>query len=349
MQFETYLLEQIQMHPSVQPRDIVKLCYQAAFGAEHLLQDWEKAKQYLQAEYETTAAEELPLYECISDEVCRVNLAAWKFHGLPVEWLFRMFAAAEKKEQREALFLEYLQRAEQTLPKLPVKFSMEEWQAYLLFYQKEGLHPVHHSPQYRACEHPAYRILDRKWLRLFPLLKRIAEKLSQQERCIIAIDGRAASGKTTAAKQLQEILDAEIIQMDDFFLPPALRTEERFALPGGNVHYERVQEEVLPHLSSPKDFSYRIFSCSKMEYDGRREIGSGKIRIIEGSYSCHPVFGKYADITVFSDVLPEEQMRRIEKRNGKQMAEMFRDRWIPLEEAYFAAYPIAADADIRLD
>ena len=61
---------------------------------------------------------------------------------------------------------------------------------------------------------------------------------------IIAIDGRAASGKSTLAQQLGELLDADVIHMDDFFLPPSLRTKERLSEPGGNVHYERFAEEV---------------------------------------------------------------------------------------------------------
>ena len=165
---------------------------------------------------------------------------------------------------------------------------------------------------------------------------------------MIAIDGRAASGKTTMAGLLQEILEADVIRMDDFFLPLALRTEERFAVPGGNVHYERFREEVLPYLSLPEAFSYRIFDCGRMDYHGERKIGAARIRIVEGSYSCHPLLGNYADITVFSDVDGETQLQRIRKRNGEEMAKMFRDRWIPLEEAYFQAYQIAQKAEIRL-
>lgn len=33
------LAEQMRIHPSMTPRDIAKLCYQAARGAEHLLTD----------------------------------------------------------------------------------------------------------------------------------------------------------------------------------------------------------------------------------------------------------------------------------------------------------------------
>lgn len=162
---------------------------------------------------------------------------------------------------------------------------------------------------------------------------------------IIAIDGRAASGKSTLAEQLSELLGADVIHMDDFFLPTELRSEERLTEPGGNVHYERFCEEVLPYLNSPEVFSYRIFDCSRMDYNGARGISNTQIRIVEGSYSHHPKFGKYADLFVFSDVDAEEQLRRILLRNGEEKARMFAQKWIPMEERYFAAFGTKTHAD----
>ena len=37
MDFTTCLREQLRRHPSMQPQDVIKLCYQAARGAEHLI------------------------------------------------------------------------------------------------------------------------------------------------------------------------------------------------------------------------------------------------------------------------------------------------------------------------
>ena len=345
MGFETYFREQLHNHPSAQPRDVVKLCYQAAFGAEHLLQDIDRARAFLLKESEETKAKDIPLWEPISVDICRVNLAAWKYHGMPVEWLFQMFAASfGKRENGESLFWEYLKTAGSVWK--AENRSAEELETYLSDYMKEGLHPVHHSDIYREAEQPAYRIVDRKFEKLFPILRKVAE--TEKEPCIIAIDGRAASGKTTMSGLLKTILQTDVVQMDDFFLPLELRTEERLQQPGGNVHYERFAEEVLPYLKETDAFAYGIFDCGRMDYHGRREIGSGHIRIVEGSYSCHPFFGEYADIRVFSDVAPEEQMQRILKRNGEQMAEMFRSRWIPMEEAYFKAHAIKEKADICL-
>ncbi len=174
------------------------------------------------------------------------------------------------------------------------------------------------------------------------------DKFADASDCpfVIAIDGRAASGKSTLAEQLSKLLDADVVHMDDFFLPPVLRTLERLAEPGGNVHYERFCEEVLPYLKSPATFAYRIFDCGRMDYNGERVIRNTQICIVEGSYSHHPKFGKYADLFVFSDVDAEEQLRRIRVRNGEEKAQMFAKKWIPLEERYFAASGTKTHADI---
>jgi len=136
--------------------------------------------------------------------------------------------------------------------------------------------------------------------------------------------------------------------MDDFFLPPELRTPVRLAEPGGNVHYERFIQQVLPYLRKPEGFSYRCFDCSQMAYGQYRDIPVSNWRIIEGSYSCHPAFGEYMDLRVFCDVTPDEQLRRIVARNGHQMAAVFSAKWIPMEEQYFAAERIREKAAVIL-
>ncbi len=399
MNFEYYLTEQLKLHPATQPRDILKQCYQAAYGAEHLLADLDHAFAYLEKEFVSiTASSEIPLYEPISPQVCRVNLAVWKYRGLPLAWLFSMFAASANisidRQQATEQFLSYLDTADTLLRenRLPGSFSVEEWSDALSTYKKSGMTAVHHSDTYRQAEHPAYRILRFEYVRLLPILEAVADHFHRTKialtpcipgtsakcqtgasfvpvsPCIIAIDGRAASGKSTMADQLAKILGADVIRMDDFFLPPALRTPERLQTPGGNVHYERFVEEVLPHLHDLEAFSYRRFDCHIMDYNSARPIcacfnnfnhtnstneaitpSTHPIRIVEGSYSHHPAFGDYADIRVFSHVAPDKQMARILHRNGIQMAETFRNRWIPMEESYIRECKIDTSSHVTID
>jgi len=347
MKFEECLLDQIRRHPSMQPQDIIKLCYQAAFSAEHLLNNTEEAEKYFYEEYNSISAKDMALYEEISPDVCRVNLYAWKYHNLPAKWLFRMFLhSANTSKGGLDVFLQYIKAAEETIKKIDLNFTLEQWNDCLEQYIAAGIKPVSHSSKYRDSEKPAYRIISNSFIRLIPILKKASELNSHDGISIIAIDGRAASGKTTMAEQLEFILDADVIHMDDFFLPVNLRSDMRLSEPGGNVHYERFSEEVLPYISNSESFAYRIFDCGIMDYKGERIIKSKKWRIVEGAYSLHPFFGRYADLKVFSDIEPDEQINRILKRNGEKMAEIFRARWIPLEEQYFSECRVPARADI---
>ena len=350
MTFKNQLRTQAALHPSLQPQDALKMCYQAAFGAEHLLKDEASARAYLASEWESTPGDaNAALYERISNEVCRINLSAWKGLNLPMEWLLQLFIHS-CKPLPNALnrFFAFLGSVDALCAADALPFGMDEWKLAKEDYLHLGVHPVHHSDVYRAAEKPAYRVMDAAFLRLLPLLLSTHEASAKGEAKVIALDGRAASGKTTLAKQLACITGAGVVHMDDFFLPPELRTEERLTTPGGNVHYERFAQEVLPRLSSGKAFDYQTFDCSRMALGMQRSVPAGCLRIVEGAYCCHPALGEYMDLRVFSDVSPREQLRRIRVRESEEMARRFADQWIPMEESYLKAYAIRDRAELTL-
>lgn len=183
-----------------------------------------------------------------------------------------------------------------------------------------------------------------------PLLELIEKRRGKRggNRVVVAIDGPCASGKTTLAERLSEATGAGIVHMDDFFLPLWLRTDKRLSQPGGNVHYERFLEEVVPALRRGEDFTYRRFDCGKMELSEERKVCGRGVVLVEGTYSCHPKFGEYMDVRVFCQVEPAQQLRRIERRNGSEALEVFKRRWIPLENVYLETYPIRDRADFLL-
>lgn len=154
---------------------------------------------------------------------------------------------------------------------------------------------------------------------------------------LIAIDGRCASGKTTLAAALQSRLNASLFHMDDFFLQPEQRTPERLAAPGGNVDYERFFEEVLlPIRAGVSTLQYRPYDCHAGRLVAPVSVEIAPIVIVEGSYSCHPVLREHYDLRIFLTVDPSEQLKRIEQRGGPGALTAFREKWIPLEERYFA-------------
>lgn len=346
------LLHHIATHPSMTPQDFLKLCFQATFGAEHLLTDPSRARSYFMQEWERTPESDSDPVEVLSSRYVRIHLGAWKRIGLPAEWLFQIFymTASTPSGAAEADLNKSLDTVDMLADAGSLPFSSACWREIRAEYHRCGGGAVHHSQIYRDAEHPAYRVVDRKYADLIPLLIRLSGSLPNGNlTATVAIDGRAASGKSTLAQTLSQILDAGIIHMDDFFLPPELRTANRLSQAGGNVHYERFAEQVLPALKHNGPFSYEIFDCSKMQLGGVREVKAGQWRIVEGSYSHHPKLRNYMDVRVFCTVTPKEQMRRILIRNGEQMAQMFAERWIPMEETYFDTYQIRERADVIID
>lgn len=348
--------EQAARHPSMEPQDAVKMCYQAAFGVEHLLEDREAAREWFSREYRQVQSRiDEPLTEDISADFARVNLGAWKAKELPSEWLFGMFletaSAMDTAGSGRELFERNMKMIGQFTTEGVFGFSPDAWEEYLRNYPVKDPVPVHHSESYRRAEAPAYRLVERQICSLIPLLEMIHKKRQKRDygrsgSFVIAIDGPCASGKTTLAERLAAVTGAGIVHMDDFFLPGELRTKERLEEPGGNVHYERFLEEVSLYLKRGEDFAYRRFDCNAMTFAEKRSVSGQGMVIVEGSYSCHPTFGNYADIRVYIDVTPEEQLERIRKRDGEQAIQVFQERWIPMEEAYFETYSIRAQADI---
>lgn len=188
---------------------------------------------------------------------------------------------------------------------------------------------------------------ERKRELFLPLIEKIDNKL-QKGSVIVAIEGGSASGKTTLGRTLQEIYDCTIFHMDDFFLRTEQRTPERFAEVGGNVDRERFLEEVLIPISQNKPITYRKFDCSTFSFSTPITVTPKKLTIIEGAYSMHPELEKYYDLSVFLDISPELQKKRIEKRNTPQTAKQFFDKWIPLENIYFSKTEAKKRCDLSI-
>lgn len=161
---------------------------------------------------------------------------------------------------------------------------------------------------------------------------------------ILAIDGMSGSGKTTLAQTLASKLDANLIHMDDFYLPIKNRPQNFLDLPGSHMDFQRFKEEVL---TENDPITYQRFDCKSQEYFSISSFLKKKVLIVEGSYSLHPELGKYYDYAIFKKISKEAQIQRIEKRNPESLQD-FTQIWIPLEEAYFEQFQIETLCDESL-
>ena len=174
------------------------------------------------------------------------------------------------------------------------------------------------------------------------------DKLPEDRRTIVAIDGGSASGKTTLSQLLQKLYRCSVFHMDDFFLRPEQRTAARYSEIGGNVDRERFLDEVLLPLRRGDTVCYRSFDCATMTLGAEKQVQPENLVIVEGAYAMHPEMAKYYDFSAFLDINPALQRQRILHRNGTEMAQRFFDEWIPQENVYFDKTNIKQRCDLMI-
>ena len=354
------LLQTYKEHPAMQLQDCIKFLYQRILGGEHLLSDADRCFRYIKEEKEAigTAYDATPI-EDIGGGYCRFHLLPLSDDIETLRTVCKLFEASvniinalSDSELKQKAFLDALESLISMIKKGELPYEYESSQQFLDIYKKKGCPAIHHSEAYREAYHPAYRLMLTAYANFFPLFVQLNTLLSQKNHVVLAIDGKCGSGKSTLAELLNQMYDCNIIHMDDFFLPAELRKPERFKEAGGNVHYERFEEEVLPALKALKadtytqEASYRIFDCHAMNYVQTGEIKPLPLTIIEGSYSMRPSFRDAYDCSVFLDIDPSLQKERLLRRNGEEAYKNFKSKWIPMENNYFESEKISSYCDL---
>lgn len=171
--------------------------------------------------------------------------------------------------------------------------------------------------------------------------------MPQASPCVIAVDGRCGSGKSTFGKALAEALQADLFHMDDFFLRPEQRTAERYRTPGENVDHERFAG-VIAAWRKQEPFAWQKFDCGTMSLLPAEICMPRRTAVVEGTYSMHPELRQYYDLTLFLEIDPEFQKERILRRSDEAVLQTFIERWIPLEELYFSSMDIRNLCDLCL-
>jgi len=174
----------------------------------------------------------------------------------------------------------------------------------------------------------------------------ITQLMQFKDYVVVAIDGQAASGKTTLARQLANHFNAPVIHIDDYFLQSHQRNEERLLEIGGNFDYERFKEEVIKHLSNKK-LIIHPFNCQTMIFEEPKNIAFEKLLIIEGVYSMRKEFHPFYDLKIVVTIDSLIQKQRIYSRNPK-VFKRFIEEWIPKENMYLTHNDIISLADIHL-
>lgn len=340
--------EHFKCYPKMEIQDVAKLLYQSEFGGGHMIADAEKSLKRIQEEYNSLNLDEicfLSELEPIGDGMCRIYLSAMA-NGMKAEVLNQIFVKSanhrtgtvEGLERKLSEFLEACECGE-----LP--FDVKEMTTFWNGWKEEGYPAMSHSSTYRETYHPAYRVIEESYGKVYEVIRAV-EKAKRP--LVVAIDGMCASGKTTMGNLLQENYpEANLFHVDDYFLQPHQRTEARLSEVGGNLDYERFKEEIIDHLADEEGLNYRPYNCQTQSISDEIHVPWKKLTFVEGAYSHHPYFGEAYDIRVFCEIAREEQEKRILKRNGEEMLKRFKEEWIPKENQYFEVFQIKEKSGLQ--
>lgn len=179
------------------------------------------------------------------------------------------------------------------------------------------------------------------------LFDRIDVLKKTKKRVIIAIDGPCASGKSTFTLDLCKRLDCNVFYMDDYFLPQSMKTKARLATIGGNVHYERILNELFRNITK-ETIIHQKFNCLTEELEEKVTTKLKEIVIVEGSYSLHKKLQRFYDLKILLTIEDDVQIDRLRKRN-ERLLPRFINEWIPLEKKYFCHEHLEEIVDFVID
>lgn len=352
-EMKSLLLNQYKLYPKMQLQDMVKLLYQNEFAGGHMIANENESLKRLQEECcclersSSCISIAVNAFEDIGNKLCRLHLKALQSSNIELATINRFFFnTANSVFGSIQGFEEKLAVLRQCCIDRELPYKIEELNTYLWEYKQQGYRPVSHSEIYRTAYAPAYRIVSSEYRDFFEIFCKIDFLMKSKNTVNIAIDGKSGAGKSTLASLISNVYDCNVFHIDDFFLTPELRTEERKKEVGGNVDYVRFKQEVIDGLQSGCNFLYRVYDCKQMDFVKAIEVTPKKLNIIEGSYSMHPTLINNYDLKIFINIDEKEQSSRILKRNGAFMLKKFLCEWIPLENQYFKEMKIQEKSDL---
>ena len=339
--------EHMKCYPKMEIQDVAKLLYQSEFGGGHLIADSEISLKRIQEEYKTMSKEMIHSsdVEPIGDGMCRFYLTCLS-KGMRAEVLNQIFVKSANSKTGTIEGLEAkLDMFYDACVKGVLPYAAEDVKAFYGAWKKEGYPAMSHSDSYREAYHPAYRVVEASYSKIYEVIQAV-EKAGRP--LVVGIDGMSASGKTTMGYLLHDNYpESNLFHADDYFLQPYQRTPERFAEPGGNVDYERMKEEIISKLGDREGLTYQPYSCQQQCLGEKVFAPWSDLVFVEGCYSHHPYFGDVYDLRVFSEISAKEQVERIRKRNGEMMLKRFVEEWIPRENLYFETYKIKEKSGLQ--
>ena len=335
-EYEGDLLNRLRRHladcPEARERDAAKFIFQGLLGPGHILSGPDAAEERLRLEMQglrPDPGERLTLR--IGPGYLRLNLRRALAEGLTPRLIARLMCAGDAPyafTRADAARLCRAAAEDSGMTGLAAEAELLEAEDWI----------PSHSEAYRRAYRPAYRVIPSRWAARLPALCRVARASAGQARVLATLDGPCCAGKTTLAAELAGVLEAAVLHTDDFVVPHAAKTAERLAIPGGNCDWERLVREVLAPWKAGEDPRVRRYDCVRDRLHEPEALPACRVLLLEGSYCNLPAVRALADARLFLATPEAVRMERLRERESEESLRQFYGRWIPLEEAYFAAY-----------
>ncbi len=152
----------------------------------------------------------------------------------------------------------------------------------------------------------------------------------------VGVDGFGASGKTTIAARLAELVDRAVVVHVDDFARPDVQGWER----------DRFLRQVVYPLRSGVAARYQRWDWATNRGEEWIELEPGSTMIIDGVSSTDTRLRISWDFTLWVSAPFEVRLRRARERDGETMMDTWLNDWIPSENAYFAAQRPDLRADL---
>lgn len=226
--------------------------------------------------------------------------------------------------------------------------TLEKWVNYQWSRHEEGDTCCRYSKNFRKHIQTSFAILKHGYVKLWPLMSHIDKLELGQQTKFIAIDGMAASGKTTLAGILAHLFKGIVVHTDDFYKKADSNLNDPIAVHGSHIDFDKINQTVIDPLKRMKDLIYRPFDHQLHRHLEPVMISYRPVVFIEGAYSTHPYMNVTYDYRIWVKTSYVCAIIRIWKRNGIKRLKSFIHRWIPLEQKYKKALHLETQADFIL-
>jgi uridine kinase len=164
---------------------------------------------------------------------------------------------------------------------------------------------------------------------------------------IIAVEGFGGAGKSTfAAKLRDELGDAYVIDIDDFFLKEKISDAIK-----SNFDRKRLEEQVLLPIKNGHPAAYQRLEYATNTLSEPIKVPGVKYLIIEGVSTFHPNIAGYMDYKIWIDTPKDVARARGEKRDkelGSDNGDLW-EHWTKTYQDYKNLYHPEKVADFVFD